>query len=231
MDTSPTALFDSYEQDFLQFIEVIREKLDTTNSEDVRTGKPYCGVDEVDSPSFLDQKRSTLSRVDRELDEADEMASHPIPSQMPLFSANLLICTKVSQMELEIQSIPSSIRPQYHTRLRSAKADLQKYKKLLTDSRTQLARADLLSSKTNPHGGGYSSDDPYAASNDRTGLLAGTSILEQGTKRLQQSQQIALETETQGAEILLNLRSQREQIENSRDTVSPYPSDSLFIAS
>jgi vesicle transport through interaction with t-SNAREs protein 1 len=80
MDTSPTALFDSYEQDFLQFIEVIREKLDTTNSEDVRTGKPYCGVDEVDSPSFLDQKRSTLSRVDRELDEADEMASHPIPN-------------------------------------------------------------------------------------------------------------------------------------------------------
>jgi vesicle transport through interaction with t-SNAREs protein 1 len=121
-------------------------------------------------------------------------------------------------MEIEIQSIPSAIRSQYHTRLRSAKADLQKFKKLLTDSRTQLARADLFSSKANPNGGFSSSDDPYA-SNDRTMLLGGTAILEQGTKRLQQSQQLALETETQGAEILLSLRSQREQIENSRDTV------------
>jgi len=182
MDTSPTALFDSYEQDFIQFIETIRERLDTTNSEDVKN----------------EQKRSTLSRVERELDEADEM---------------------VSQMEIEIQSIPSSIRSQYHTRLRSAKADLQKYKKLLADSRTQLARADLLSSKANPTGGYSSSDDPYATSSDRTRLLAGTEILEQGTKRLQQSQQLALETENQGAEILVNLRSQREQIDNSRDTL------------
>jgi len=182
MDTSPTALFDSYEQDFIQFIETIRERLETTNSEDVKN----------------EQKRSTLSRVERELDEADEM---------------------VSQMEIEIQSIPSSIRSQYHTRLRSAKADLQKYKKLLADSRTQLARADLLTSKANPNGGFSSSDDPYAASTDRTRLLAGATILEQGTKRLQQSQQLALETESQGAEILVNLRSQREQIENSRDTL------------
>lgn len=28
MDTSPTALFDSYEQDFQQFIETIRQKLE-----------------------------------------------------------------------------------------------------------------------------------------------------------------------------------------------------------
>jgi len=181
MDTSPTALFDSYEQDFIQFIETIRERLETTSTEGVEN----------------EQKRSTLSRVERELDEADEM---------------------VSQMEIEIQSIPSAIRSQYHTRLRSAKADLQKFKKLLTDSRTQLARADLFSSKANPNGGFSSSDDPYA-SNDRTMLLGGTAILEQGTKRLQQSQQLALETETQGAEILLSLRSQREQIENSRDTL------------
>ena len=34
MDTSPTALFDSYEQDFKQFIETISEKLEgTTNGE------------------------------------------------------------------------------------------------------------------------------------------------------------------------------------------------------
>lgn len=122
-------------------------------------------------------------------------------------------------MEIEVQSIPSSIRPQYLARLRSAKADLQKFKKLLTDSRANLARADLLSSKKNPNGVYSSSDDPYHPSDDRTRLLAGTVTLENGTKRLQQSQQLALETESQGAEILVNLRSQREQIENSRDTV------------
>jgi vesicle transport through interaction with t-SNAREs protein 1 len=122
-------------------------------------------------------------------------------------------------MEIELQSIPSAIRSQYHARLRSAKSDLQRYKKLLADSLTQHARADLFSSNANSNGGFSTSDDPYAASNDRTRLLAGTSVLEQGTKRLQQSQQLAIETEIHGAEILTNLRTQREQIENSRDTV------------
>jgi len=123
-------------------------------------------------------------------------------------------------MEIEVQGIPQSVRAQYHSRLRSAKAELSKYKKLLVESRTQLARADLLSSSKNS--GAYSSsDDPYGPSSDRARLLNGTAILEQGSKRLLQSQQIAIETENQGAEILMNLRTQREQIENSRNTVRP----------
>ena len=127
---------------------------------------------------------------------------------------------KVSQMEIEIQGVPQSVRAQHHTRLRSAKADLSKYKKLLAESRSQLARSALLSSsKLNENGAYGSSDDPYGSS-DRTRLLAGTMVLEDGTRRLQQSQQIALETESQGADILSNLRIQREQIENSRNTVS-----------
>jgi len=122
-------------------------------------------------------------------------------------------------MEIEIQGVPQSVRPQYHTRLRSAKADLSEYKKLLADSRSQLARSTLLSSTRRGGSGAYnSSDDPYGSS-DRTRLLAGGTLLEDGTRRLQQSQQIALETENQGADILSNLRIQREQIENSRNTV------------
>lgn len=122
-------------------------------------------------------------------------------------------------MDIEIQGIPQSVRAQYHTRLRASKADLSRYKKLAADVRGQLARSDLLSIASQP--GNYpASDDPYGPSSDRTRLLAGTSILEDGTKRLQQSQRIALETEDQGAEILSNLRQQREQIENSRNTVS-----------
>ncbi|CAA7259658.1 unnamed protein product [Cyclocybe aegerita] len=178
MDTSPTALFDSYEQDFRQFIETIKENLESSETE-----------------ANGEQKKATLRRAEMDLDEADEM---------------------VSQMEIEIQGIPQSVRAQYHTRLRAAKADLSRYKKLLADSRAQLARADLLSSSNNAYS---SSDDPYNSSSDRTRLLAGTNALEQGTKRLQQSQQLALETENQGADILMNLRTQREQIENSRNTL------------
>jgi len=181
MDTSPTALFDSYEQDFRQFIETIREKIEDNANDDKG-----------------EQRKSTLRRVEMELDEADEM---------------------VSQMEIEIQGIPQSVRPQYHTRLQSAKADLSKYKKLLAESRSQLARAALLSSTKQSGNNAYgSSDDPYGSS-DRTRLLAGTTLLDDGTRRLQQSQQIALETENQGADILSNLRIQREQIENSRNTL------------
>jgi vesicle transport through interaction with t-SNAREs 1 len=119
-------------------------------------------------------------------------------------------------MEIEIQGIPQSIRPQYQTRLRLAKAELVRHKKSCKDVYTQLSRSDLLGSS-----GGMpsSSDDPYGSTSDRTRLLAGTARLEDGTRRLQDSQRVALETEEQGADILLNLRTQREQIENSRDTV------------
>ena len=125
---------------------------------------------------------------------------------------------QVSQMEIEIQGIPQSIRSQYEIRLRSAKAELVRYKKLLQEQHAQLARADLLSSS---HKMLSTSDDPYGTNNDRARLLAGTSLLEDGTRRLQASQRLALETEGQGAEILMNLRSQREQIENARNTACP----------
>ncbi|KAF9075955.1 vesicle transport v-snare protein vti1 [Rhodocollybia butyracea] len=177
MDTSPTALFDSYEQDFKQFIQIISEKLEADENQDG------------------EQRKATLRRVEMELDEADEM---------------------VSQMDIEIQGIPQSLRPGYQTRLRTAKADLSRFKKMFKDVSAQLARASLLgSSSPRP----YSSDDPYGSSTDRSRLLAGTAILEDGTKRLQDSHRLALETEEQGADILLNLRQQREQIENSRGTL------------
>ncbi|KAH0587445.1 hypothetical protein H2248_006232 [Termitomyces sp. 'cryptogamus'] len=118
-------------------------------------------------------------------------------------------------MEIEIQGIPQSIRSEYHTRLRTAKADLSRYKKLLKEQRTQVARSDLLSTSQSF----TTSDEPYGSNSDRVRLLAGTKRLEDGTKRLQESQRIALETENQGTDILMNLRTQREQIENARDTL------------
>lgn len=151
-----------------------------------------------------------------ELDEADEMVSS-IKLYRVHSRQSFLSCLQVSQMDIEIQGIPQSIRPQYQNRLRSAKADLSRFKKTFKDLSAQLARSSLLASST-PRPG-YSSDDPYGSSSDRSRLLAGTALLEDGTKRLQDSQRLALETEDLGADILSNLRVQREQIENSRSTV------------
>ncbi|KAH9884395.1 vesicle transport v-snare protein vti1 [Cubamyces lactineus] len=177
MDTSPTALFDSYEQDFKQIIQSIRDKLEGD-------GKDAQG----------EQRKAALRRVEMELDEADEM---------------------ISQMEIEIQGIPQSLRPSYQSRIKASKADLQRYKKLSKEQHTQLSRSELLSRP----GVSASSDEPYGATSDRTRLLAGTALLEDGSRRLLESQRIALETEEQGADILRSLRGQREQIQNARDTL------------
>ena len=118
-------------------------------------------------------------------------------------------------MEIEIQGIPQSIRPQYQSRIRSSKADLARYKKLSREMHAQASRADLF---TRGGGAPATSDEPYGSS-DRARLLAGTTILEDGSRRLQESQRIALETEEQGADILRSLIGQREQIENARNTV------------
>lgn len=176
MDNSPTALFDSYEQDFKQIIQSIQDKLNGDAKE--QQGE---------------QRKTALRRVEMELDEADEM---------------------VSQMEIEIQGIPQSLKPSYQTRIKSSKSELQRCKKLAKDLHAQVSRADLLGSRAFTP-----TDEPYGPSSDRTRLLAGTTLLEDGSRRLLDSQRIALETEEQGADILRNLRGQREQIQNSRDTL------------
>ncbi|KAF9525572.1 vesicle transport v-snare protein vti1 [Crepidotus variabilis] len=143
-----------------------------------------------------EQRKAALRKVELELDEADDV---------------------VSQLEVEIQGIPNSVKAPYATRLKQAKADLSKYKKLSKDLQFQATRSDLL--------GGYRadssrSDDPYGENSDRTRLLAGTETLNDGSRRIQDSTGIALETEAQGADILRSLRGQREQIENSRSMLN-----------
>ena len=122
-------------------------------------------------------------------------------------------------MEIEIQGIPQSLRPSYQSRIKASKADLQRYKKLSKELHSQASRAELLARP----GMDSTSDEPYGASSDRTRLLQGTALLEDGSRRLVESQRIALETEEQGADILRSLRGQREQIQNARDTVCVFP--------
>jgi len=141
-----------------------------------------------------EQRKATLRRIEIELDEADDI---------------------ISQLEVEIQGIPTSIRPPYATRLKQAKLDLNRYKKIAKDSHSQTARANVR--LDSPSG----SDDPYdERANERARLLAGHQTLEDGSRRIDNSTRLALETEDIGADILRVLREQREQIENASGTLN-----------
>jgi len=179
MDNSPTALFDSYEQDFKQIIASIRTKLDG----DAKDQKG-------------DQRKATLRRVDMEVEEADEI---------------------VSQMEVEIQGMPQSVKSQYQNRVRTGKADLVRLRGQAKELNLTASRAELLSSSSF-NGMASASDDDFGQS-QRTRLLNGTQTLSDSTRRLEDSHRIALETEDVGADILRNLQSQREGIIRTRDTL------------
>jgi len=177
MNHTPTALFDSYESDFKGLMESVKDRL-----EGAGTGE---------------QRKAAMRRVEKELDEADEMVSH---------------------MELEIQSMPQSIRSQYAGRVRTSKAELGRWKATAKEVHQAAARDALITRGGSgaPASHQYPSDDPYGTS-DRTRLLVGTQSLEDSTRRLENSQRVALETEDIGTDILRSLRVQREQIEHSRE--------------
>ena len=75
MDNSPTALFDTYEQDFRQILDSVRSKLDGDGKDD-RGGGDNAYTPRRDSSICIqtEQRRTALRRVEMELDEADEMA-------------------------------------------------------------------------------------------------------------------------------------------------------------
>jgi vesicle transport through interaction with t-SNAREs 1 len=79
MDNSPTALFDSYEQDFQQIVDSLKQKLEG-DAKDERAGKVsatcHYRVLMLIRDTFLlvvEQRKADMRRVEMELDEADEM--------------------------------------------------------------------------------------------------------------------------------------------------------------
>jgi len=74
MDNSPTALFDSYEQDFNHFSETIKDKLES-ESKDESAGTSRNMQFTLVFTVNTEQRKATLRRVEMELDEADEMVS------------------------------------------------------------------------------------------------------------------------------------------------------------
>ncbi|KAJ8295989.1 MFS transporter prlL [Rhodotorula toruloides] len=152
-----------------------------------------------------EERRALLRRVERELEEADEI---------------------VEQMEIEMQTADAMDRQNMQNKLRAHKASLGRHKTDLKALLSSADRDDLL--------GGSSgradhvaiemddrSDSPSLgqAQAQRARLMSATDKLADGQRRLEDSQRIALETEDVGAGILRDLRTQRDTLEHSRDTL------------
>ena len=94
--------------------------------------------------------------------------------------ATVTIDGQISQLEIEVQGIPASIRGQYTTQLRQAKNELIRYWKIHKESFATMALADFVPG-TKGSGSISTSDDPFG---ERTRLLAGAEILEDGSRRI-----------------------------------------------
>jgi vesicle transport through interaction with t-SNAREs protein 1 len=127
-------------------------------------------------------------------------------------------------MDVEIPSMPVSIRKTFTDRLATSKSAVDKAKRGARDARAETQRQELLSSgrtsTDDPYFDGTGSGDEATAFSTRTRLLAGTEALSDSSRRLDNAHRIALETEDVGTDILRNLRGQREQIEHTRDSLT-----------
>ncbi|KAG0369219.1 t-SNARE [Gamsiella multidivaricata] len=141
-------------------------------------------------------KKQTLRAADREIDEANGI---------------------LQQMEMELLNLPQSSKTRLQARHRGYRAELDRVKQTLkraqSTSRSTADRDELLGGSS----GGFDLD--AASMDQRTRLLNGTDRLAESSRRLQDSHKIALETESLGAGILTDLRGQREQIINTRNTL------------
>ncbi|KAK4331620.1 t-SNARE VTI1 [Rhodotorula toruloides] len=158
-----------------------------------------------------EERRALLRRVERELEEADEI---------------------VEQMEIEMQTADAMDKQEMQNKLRAHKASLGRHK---ADLASPLSLKTLLSSADRDDllGGSAGRADHVAIEMDsrsespslgqaqaqRARLMSATDKLAEGQRRLEDSQRIAVETEDVGAGILRDLRTQRDTLEHSRDTL------------
>ncbi|RKP38507.1 t-SNARE [Dimargaris cristalligena] len=147
-----------------------------------------------------DGKKQQIKTAQRQIEEADEI---------------------LGQMEIEVFNTPFSIRSRLQARLRSYRTDLDQFRRDLKKAAAghNQERQELFGDRTGGSSAFSPSDLDGAAMDQRTRLLAGTERLNDSSRRLQDSHVLALETETVGAGILADLRTQREQIMHTRDTL------------
>ncbi|CAI2181058.1 2257_t:CDS:10 [Funneliformis geosporum] len=147
-------------------------------------------------PSQSGEKRKTTIRTaEREIEEADEI---------------------IAQMEMELLNLPQSSRSRCQAKMRSYKGNLDKLKR---DLKRAGSRASGPTDREELLAGANGTDLDSASLDQRARLLSGTELLADSSRRLQDSHKIALETETIGANVLEDIRRQRDQILHTRNTL------------
>lgn len=115
----------------------------------------------------------------------------------------------LERMRTEVMSLPTADRAQYNSLIREYRAEIDKVKKsMLNTERT--TRNELFGNR----------DFADPSTDQRNQLLNNQQRLEQSSERLRDAQRVGNETESIGASILNDLRGQREQIVNSRNTLA-----------
>jgi vesicle transport through interaction with t-SNAREs protein 1 len=130
---------------------------------------------------------------------------------MKLIESSIDDCLDLlDSMTLEVQQIATNERSTYNAKVRSYKSDLDKIKKELKGLMDDKDRRQLFN--------GASDDEENF--NQRQKLLNTNASIERSSQRIQEATRTALESESVGSSILNNLRSQRDQILNARDTLN-----------
>ncbi|KAF6072384.1 Snare region anchored in the vesicle membrane C-terminus family protein [Candida albicans] len=133
--------------------------------------------------------------------------------------------TKISQ----INSVDAEQRKNYLKSIEGAneKQEKSSYNAKIRNYRTELDTVTVTynklldaQDKVELFGSNRYTDDSGDSSEQRKQLLSNNSSLERSSQRLHDSQRIAMETENIGSNILNDLRSQREQINGARNTLS-----------
>jgi vesicle transport through interaction with t-SNAREs protein 1 len=131
--------------------------------------------------AIAEARKAALRRVELILDEADEMVCPFFHSLWPIPFPHRALPFQISQMQLEIQGIPKSLKSKYTPRLKSAQTELGRWKKLSREAHGKMQRGELFA-RSGGGFGGATSDEPYGAADDRTRLLVGHEVLEDGTR-------------------------------------------------
>ncbi|CEQ41408.1 SPOSA6832_03112, partial [Sporobolomyces salmonicolor] len=165
------------------------------------------------------ERRSVFRRVERELEEADEI---------------------IAQMEVEVQTAHRD-KVELRAKLREHKSKIMRQKNDLKSLASTADRDDLLAapSTSSSHVAIEMDDRAESPSSlslsqaqaQRSQLLSATDKLSDGQRRLEDSHRVALEAEDLGTGILRDLRGQRDVLERTRDHArSPTISHSLYEA-
>lgn len=140
-------------------------------------------------------RKAAISQAERALEEADEL---------------------LGQMRLEKQNIPSSSRGKVNQRFRNFETDVDQYKTKLRNLADD--RAALFGGRYTDNPAGRSDGDAHFE--QRQQLLQGSDRLDRSTQRLRDSQRLANETESIGANTLADLHQQRERIMHTSDMLN-----------